>query len=218
MDKNPCVILIHGLYQTSLSMRPLAYRLQKQGFDVQCYNYHSLKDDVLLHTTGLKTHIDTIAANRPIYFVAHSLGGFIVRHFLDSYVDYQVERVVTLGTPHLGSTLAHYAKKFLPVLIDNAFTNALDGNCPCLPHYPTMGIIAGNKPIGIGQPLLHYHSKKSKHNKSHQEHDGTVYVFETALAAAQDHIVLPVSHTGMLIDKNVAKQTAYFLSNGVFLR
>ena len=49
-------------------------------------------------------------------------------------------------------------------------------------------------------------------------HDGTVYVSETKLASASDHIVLPVTHTGMLIDKNVTQQAIYFLQHGEFER
>ena len=39
---------------------------------------------------------------------------------------------------------------------------------------------------------------------------------ETKIEAATDHIVLPVSHTGMLVDKTVAAQTKYFLQHGQF--
>ena len=50
----------------------------------------------------------------------------------------------------------------------------------------------------------------------HLLHDGTVYIEETKIEAATDHIVLPVSHTGMLVDKTVAAQTKCFLQHGQF--
>jgi hypothetical protein len=45
-----------------------------------------------------------------------------------------------------------------------------------------------------------------------------VAVEETQLAGASDHIVLPISHTGMLLSAAVAHQAAYFLQHGGFER
>lgn len=46
--------------------------------------------------------------------------------------------------------------------------------------------------------------------------DGTVFVAETMLPNASDHIILPVTHTGMLFNAEVAKQTLHFLHHGHF--
>jgi len=46
--------------------------------------------------------------------------------------------------------------------------------------------------------------------------DGVVTVAETALAAACDRIVLPVSHSGMLFSRRVARQSGAFLRDGKF--
>jgi hypothetical protein len=43
-----------------------------------------------------------------------------------------------------------------------------------------------------------------------------VSVAETELPGARDRIVLPVSHSGMLISRKVADQIASFLRNGHF--
>lgn len=194
-------------------MKPLAHRLKRRGFNTYCYRYYSTKDDISSQAKGLMSYIDTIGVRR-VHFVAHSLGGLVVRHFLYTYFDYPVGRLVTLGTPHLGSITAQYAKKFFPLSLGKAFDNGLDGNCPPLAANIELGSIAGNRSFGLGQILL------SRHNKISQQfckHDGTVYVFETALPNAIDHIILPVSHTNMLISKEVAKQTAHFLKTGAFL-
>jgi hypothetical protein len=38
------------------------------------------------------------------------------------------------------------------------------------------------------------------------------------MPGAKDHLVLPVSHVGMLISRDVVDQTAAFLKRGEFLR
>jgi len=48
--------------------------------------------------------------------------------------------------------------------------------------------------------------------------DGVVTVDETRLPGLSDHLVLPVSHSGMLISREVALQTAAFLRYGRFER
>ncbi|HEV2286271.1 MAG TPA: hypothetical protein VGR80_09525, partial [Steroidobacteraceae bacterium] len=49
-----------------------------------------------------------------------------------------------------------------------------------------------------------------------EENDGTVAVSETRLPGATDHIVLPVSHLGMLVSARVAHETGRFLTEGRF--
>jgi hypothetical protein len=49
-----------------------------------------------------------------------------------------------------------------------------------------------------------------------EANDGTVAVSETKLPGAKAHIVLPVSHTGMLLSARVAFETGQFLELGHF--
>jgi hypothetical protein len=43
-----------------------------------------------------------------------------------------------------------------------------------------------------------------------------VMVSETRLPGLADHIVLPVSHSAMLVDHTVARETVHFLRHGRF--
>ena len=52
--------------------------------------------------------------------------------------------------------------------------------------------------------------------RGEEECDGTVGVSETRLPGATDHIVLPVSHMGLLVSPRVARETGLFLQNGRF--
>jgi len=46
--------------------------------------------------------------------------------------------------------------------------------------------------------------------------DGLLTVKESAFPAAREHLVLPLSHTGMLFSRSLARQVAAFLRSGQF--
>ncbi|WP_296404616.1 alpha/beta fold hydrolase [Psychrobacter sp.] len=213
----PLVILIHGLHQRAWIMWPLAKYLQKQGFSTYLHDYYSLRDNIDKHSNRLN---EWLTANHDpstaINLVGHSLGGLIIRDFISRYPQWKIARCVTLGTPHNGSTTATYLKKLISPLVGNSFEKALDGQNATLTKGISLGVIAGNSPKGLGQIILNYHIRQAKLIPPYNEHDGTVFVFETKLPQAADHITLPVSHTGMLFDRKVAQQTAYFLDHGMF--
>ena len=216
------VILIHGLHQTAWIMRPLAKRLQTAGFDTHQYSYRSMRDGIKVNSARLNEWLEqNHHPDQPIYLVGHSLVGLIIRDFVAQYPKWQIGRCVTLGTPHIGSVCADYIWRLTPAVVGRSYIDALDGTVAPLPKHIILGVIAGSQPYGLGQFFLHYHNRKlckaDKHLLKHQLiHDGTVYVEETKIEEAADHIVMPVSHTGMLVNKQVAEQTCYFLEHGHF--
>ena len=225
MQKNNLVILIHGLHHAPLIMRPLAKRLQAQGFDTHQYGYRSMRDGIQTNSQRLNKWLEENhhQPDQPIDLVGHSLGGLIIRDFVTQYPKWQIGRCVTLGTPHMGSICADYLWRLAPAVVGRSYVDALDGTVTPLPEYITLGVIAGNRPYGMGQLFLHHHNRKLRKSdvpplKQQLVHDGTVYVEETRIEAAVDHIVMPVSHTGMLVNKEVANQVIYFLQYGKFKR
>ena len=209
-------ILIHGLHQNRYAMYPLAYRLKKDGFTVHCHGYHCLKDSIATHSQGLNDWLNIHhSPNAPLNFVAHSLGGLVLRDFIARYPKWQIGRAVTLGTPHQGSLCADYTKRLIPWLIGKSYEGALDGHCLPLPEGVDIGVIAGNKPYGLGLPFLLYHQYK---HGIKNDHDGTVFLSESILPTTSDYLVMPVTHSGFLTNKKVAKQVGCFLQNGCFFR
>ncbi len=216
------VILVHGLHQTAWIMRPLAKRLQAAGFDTHQYGYRSMRDGIKTNSARLNRWLEqNHHPDQPLDLVGHSLGGLIIRDFVAQYPKWQIGRCVTLGTPHTGSVCADYIWRLTPAVVGRSYIDALDGTVAPLPNHITLGVIAGNRPYGLGQLFLQYHNRKlhkigTPLPKEQLVHDGTVYVAETKIETAADHIVMPVSHTGMLVDKQVAAQTCYFLQHGQF--
>lgn len=222
MPTSNLVILIHGLHQAPFIMRPMAKRLQRQGYRTYQFGYRSMRDGIKVNSRRLN---DWLEANHnpelTIDLVGHSLGGLIIRDFVAHYPKWQIGRCVTLGSPHNGSISGDYIWRLAPAIVGKSYEQALDGTVAPLPKEIELGVIAGNKAQGLGQPILSYHNRKLRKNNaalidSDLAHDGTVYVTETMLADANDHIVLPVTHTGMLVNKDVAAQTIYFLEHGAF--
>ena len=224
MSQKNRIILLHGLHHAPFIMRPLAKRLQAAGFYTHRYGYRSTRDGIKINSARLNVWLEeNHHPDQPIDLVGHSLGGLIIRNFVTQYPKWQIGRCVTLGTPHMGSICADYIWRLTPAMVGKSYLDALDGTVAPLPEHITLGIIAGNRPYGLGQVFLQYHNRKLRKADSplldeYLVHDGTVYLKETKLDAATDHLIMPVSHTGMLIDNNVAKQTEYFLQHGQFKR
>lgn len=210
---HPPVILLHGLHMHAWAMQPLANRLREQGFTVNIFGYYSMLQPISAHSDRLNRYLcQHFQTTQPLYLVGHSLGGLVIRDFLQRYSNWQIERVVTLGTPHNGSLSAQRVMQFLPIFVGKSYHAGLDGRTPKLPTGVALGSIAGTQSAGLGRVVL-----RQKDTQMFGENDGTVFVTETKLSNQTDHLTLPVSHTGMIFDRHVTEQVAYFLKNGQFL-
>jgi len=144
-----------------------------------------------------------------VHFVGHSLGGLVIHRFFERFPDQPPGRVVFLGTPCVASRVAQRASRFAPIAHLMGLSVAeelLQPHERRWEHARPLGIIAGSQPIGVGQLLADFT----------EENDGTVAVSETRMPGATDHIVLPVSHLGMLLSARVALETGSFLTEGRF--
>lgn len=203
------VILLHGLHMHAWAMKPFAHMLEQEGFSVATFGYYSLWQTMSQHTELLWNYVRSHYADSEgvLHFVGHSLGGLVLRHFAAAHPEAVSGRMVTLGTPHRGSAAAEQVRRLgfaLPVL-GGAYETALDGRAPPLPDGIELGSLAGNKAQGLGWMM-----------GLDGRNDGTVQVAETRCAGMRDHIVLPVSHSGMLLSKDTVRQTAVFLKRGAF--
>ncbi len=114
----PPVILVHGLYHNPAAWFVFRKRLAAAGFgDARAYAYSSFGPSFAQIVSDLAQLIrETAASTRPlaahpscgrVLLVGHSLGGLIIRAACaEAGVAEAVAGVVTLGTPHRGSTLA----------------------------------------------------------------------------------------------------------------
>jgi len=200
------VILVHGLWFGSWAMASLARKLRADGFAVRRFDYSSTAGTLDAHSAQLLGFARQSSAQR-LHFVGHSLGGLVCLHMLNDGQDIPPGRLVLLGSPLAGSAIARRtggipgAEKLL-----GQIRTALQAGYGQLGSGRQTGMIAGTRSIGLGMLL----------GGTGKPGDGTVTVDETRTRGLKDHLLLPVSHTGMLYSSEVARQAGCFLRTGSF--
>jgi triacylglycerol esterase/lipase EstA (alpha/beta hydrolase family) len=106
------VVLVHGLIDNHSVFAVMRRSLRRRGFTSVCsWNYSPLLADVARGAADLGEHLDRICeqtGHDRVHVVGHSLGGLLARYHVQRQGgDRHVESLVTLGTPHQGSLLAH---------------------------------------------------------------------------------------------------------------
>jgi pimeloyl-ACP methyl ester carboxylesterase len=106
------VLLVHGLVDNRSVFSVMQRSLRRRGFAHVCtWNYSPLLTDVARGAADLGAHIERICHQTgydSVHVVGHSLGGLIARYYVQRQGgDRRVESLVTVGTPHQGSVLAH---------------------------------------------------------------------------------------------------------------
>lgn len=203
----PRVLLLHGIWMRSGITARLDARLQQAGFQVQRFDYASIKSPISEHHARLARVID--AEGEPVHLVGHSLGGVIAVDFLRSAhaAASRVQRVVCLGSPLRGSQLARRLNrvKLDKLGLGGARQILIDG----LPEWQgdtAIGVIAGEISFGLSLIL----------GPLPRPNDGTVAVAETRLPGISDHCTVAASHTALLFSERAAALTAHFLRHGHF--
>lgn len=200
------VVLVHGLWFGAWAMGRLAGRLREAGFAPLYFRYAT-------HSTSLDSHarrLHEFCLKYPaesLHFVAHSLGGLVVLNMLSRFAALPPGRVVLLGSPLAGSAVARKVGRIrLARRLFGQIGSSLEAGYAGFPDGWKVGMIAGNRGIGLGLLV----------GGAGGPNDGTVAVAETQHRQLRDHLVLPVTHTGMLLSREVARQIALFLSSGRF--
>lgn len=196
-------MLVHGLWYGVTAMWPLARYLQQHGYSVSRFGYASVGGDWEDNVAALVQHLAQYPDQHPdqrLHIVAHSLGGLLAVAALarQDHASTSVTQLLMLGTPLRGSVSAQR-------LLRSGLTARMLGHSgqvleqgladlvPVVARHCRLVMIAGNKPFGLGRLLADFQGA----------HDGTVAVAETMHPALHEHLLLPVSHTGLLLSPAV---------------
>lgn len=210
-ENDEFVYVLHGLGRTKFSMWLIASRLEEAGYRVIRIGYHSLKStpEEILEDVTQKIDENMPDSCLTVNFVGHSMGGLMIRAYLDNNKVENLGRAVLIGPPNHGTTFVDkyrdtwWMKMMGPMTQalgtdEDSFPNSLND-----PYYP-VGIIAGVSDMFGNKSAIP------------GEDDGLVSLESTRLDRMTDRIIIETSHGMMRYNKEVAEQTIEFLRNGKF--
>ena len=205
------VVYVHGLWMPGQESLMLRHRLaQEFSLELHSFRYSASSRTMSEIAERLDGFVRELRSS-VVHFVGHSLGGLVIYRFLERFPEQPAGKAVFLGTPCVGSRAAERAGRFAAVahlMGPSVADELLTPQKRHWPHARPLGIIAGTQSIGFGQLLAVFH----------EDNDGTIAVSETCMPGSTDHLVLPVSHLGMLLSARVARETGTFLTTGHFSR
>ena len=201
------VVLVHGIWSNGVEMWRLRLHLKRAGYECHSFNYHvwgKPPADLAVRLHDMVGRIDAPI----IHFVGHSFGGIVILHLFDQFPFQKRGRIVLMGCPVNGSMVGKRLSRtrLTRWTLGQSGKRGLLGEVPEWKGWQDIGVIAGTFPMGMGLVA----------GGPEPPHDGTVSVSETWLKGATDSIGLPVSHSGMLLSGEVAKEVATFLRTGKF--
>ena len=195
----PKVLLVHGLFMRATMLRPMMAQLRRRGYQCLALTYptrnQTLHDSVAQHLP----QIQDFAGDASLFAIGHSLGGLYLRHLHQQWPQgLAAGRVVTLGTPHLGSKVGRYfyERPWRRRILGHCWEQGLDGNAPAWDAAIPLLSIAGTKAIGVGSALGIF--------AADEPNDGTVAVSETELPQAAAFYRLHTSHSALQFDRTAA--------------
>ena len=188
-----CVVLLHGLARSSLSMELMASGLEQAGYRVANIDYPSRDHEIetlapMAVEAGIR-RCDEDRVSERIHFVGHSLGGILVRYYFADRPFERMGRLVMLGPPNQGSSAVDTAGR----------------RPPPRPPSSHLGVIAGTRSIDpVTSAVLE------------DPDDGRVSVSDTRLEGMRDFRVIPATHAFMMQKGDVIRMTQNFLEHGSF--
>lgn len=207
-DADAVVVLVHGLWVGGWCWMAQSMHLQREGFDCALFSYPSVRSTLHENAAALARFL--AAQDAPVvHLVGHSLGNALICRALMDYPETRPGRVVMVAPPFLDSLPARRFGTFAAgqAILGKTIEEWLATSPKQWDVPRDLGIIAGDLAFGLGMIVA---------PELPSPHDGVVAVSETQIPGAKDHILLPVSHTGMLIAPSVARQAAQFLRSGSF--
>ncbi len=149
--------------------------------------------------------------DRPIHFVTHSMGGILIRYFLQTNELDNLGRVVMLSPPNQGSEVIDklsgvpgFTAIHGPAGVQLG-TDEDDVPSQLGPATFDLGIITGNRSINIFLSMM-----------IPGPDDGKVSIERAKLEGMSDFLVVPHTHPFIMKSKLVIRQVLYFLEHGRF--
>jgi pimeloyl-ACP methyl ester carboxylesterase len=199
------VILVPGLWMPGAAMSWLGARLTRAGMHCRSFDYSGRERPL----AALAERLARFARESgPAAYLGHSLGGLVVLEALVTERSLEVGAVVLLGTPVQGSIAGRRLARARigHWMLGKSEPLWREGRVARWTRPEPLGVIAGTVPIGLGRAL----------GRLPGANDGVVRVEETEVEGMHERLLLPVSHSAMLLSSRVAAQCVAFLQRGSF--
>jgi len=199
------VILVPGLWMPGAAMAWLGARLTRAGMRCRAFDYSGRERPL----AALAERLARFAREcPPAAFLGHSLGGLVVLETLATERSLEVGAVVLLGTPAQGSMAGRRLARARigQWMLGESEPLWCEGRVARWTRPEPLGVIAGTVPIGLGRAL----------GRLPGANDGVVRVEETEVEGMRERLLLPVSHSAMLLSARVAAHSVAFLRRGSF--
>lgn len=207
--KGRAVILVHGIVRSSKSFGSLKSALEADGAQVFGFDYPSTRVDIHQSAAFLHQVIESLEGIEEIDLVVHSMGGLVVRAYLQEHRDARLRRMVMLGVPNSGARLASMLQDnpVYRTVYGPAGQQLVDDPQGVATSLPTpdfeFAVIAGARGQAQGyNPLIP------------GDDDGTVSVESTRLPGASDFMTVRATHSFLMSHVDVIAATRSFLSTG----
>ena len=196
---------MHGVLIPGWEMLLLRQHLQRNGFNCRLFRYSNRRRSPAEYAAHLEKVLQGSARGDPLHFVAHSLSGIVLANLFAGGRWTADGRVVLLGSPLAGSCTARQLDRLRcgRWLLGRPLDGGLAGGGPEWTAGRETLVIAGNRGPGVGQLLTC--------GRLPYPNNGTVTVAETWSRHISNDQPMPVSHSGLLLSRQVADSVASFL-------
>lgn len=213
-EASEVVLLLPGLGRSSRSMQKLEKRLGAAGYRVEALDYPSTVktiEELSEHHLGPAVERSRAAGGTRIHFVAHSMGGIMLRYYLAGNPLPERGRIVMLGPPNRGSEVVDKLGG-IPFFewINGPAGLQLGTSSDSLPN--TLPDPGGEVAVIAGTNSINWILSTMIPGAD----DGKVSVDRTRLSNMADFAAVPVSHPFLMSDRDVIEMVVSFLETGSF--